>query len=244
MKWFIALLGLIAFTNAHAFSRVPSVPEDMPAWRIGYAMSTLYPAEVTQAYGVNDSRDWTSFIHNDVLFFGRTEPQKVIKYYPNYDGYSIALGIPVVTKRQVMPTNVLPDSVYLYWSSITNQRFFLTQFNITQKLKREMMIKRKFLTWDGVELDCYEKDIIFGFLPNGNTKVWLDGCGKYKFVTELEPVKEFDMDTFGNVAEAYRADYGESMIERAKQFGATLDPIPWDKVNKVQTNEEITKLEL
>ncbi|MEF1254986.1 DUF2931 family protein [Vibrio sp. M260112] len=178
------------------------------------------------------------------FFFGRTELKEMRKYAPNYDGYSIALGIPVAIKRQVMPTNVLPDRVYLYWASITNQRFFLTQFNITQKLKREMMVKRKFLTWDEVELDCYEKDIIFGFLPNGNTKVWLDGCGEYKFVTELEPIEEFDMDTFGNEAEAYRIDYGESMKERAKQLGATLDPIPWDKVNKVYSKEEITKLEL
>ncbi|MGD8233073.1 DUF2931 family protein [Vibrio sp. TRT 1302] len=238
----ILLAGVL--TTYCSFNRGSSVPEDMPAWRIGYAMSTLYPAEVTQAYGVNDSRDWTSFIHNDVLFFGRTEPQKVIKYYPNYDGYSIALGIPVTTKSQIMPTNVLPDSVYLYWASVTNQRFFATKFDLTPKMKKVMSTKEPFTRFDGFKTHCYRSDIIFGFLPNGNTKVWLDGCGEYKFVTELEPIKELDMDTFGNVAEAYQADYGESMIERAKQLGATLDPIPWDKVNKVYSTEKITKLEL
>ncbi|TMX38399.1 nitroreductase [Vibrio sp. Hep-1b-8] len=244
MKWFIALLVLIAFTNANAFSRVPNVPEDMPAWRIGYAMSTLYPVKVTQAYGVNDSRGWTSFIHNDVLFFGRTELKEMRKYAPNYDGYSIALGIPVEIKSQVAPTSALPDSIYLYWASVTNQRFFATKFDLTPKMKTVMSTKEPFIRFDGFNTHCYRSDIVFGFLPNGNTKVWLDGCGEYKFVTELEPIKELDMDSFGNDAEIIRDNYSEDMAERAKQLGATLDPIPWDKVNKVFSKEEITKLEL
>ncbi|MEF1254985.1 DUF2931 family protein [Vibrio sp. M260112] len=244
MKWFIAVLGLITFTNANAFSRVPDVPEDMPKWRVGYAMSTLYPVKVTQAYGVNDSRGWTSFIHNDVLFFGRTELKEMRKYAPNYDGYSIALGIPVEIKSQVAPTSVLPDSIYLYWASVTNQRFFATKFDLTPKMKTVMSTKEPFIRFDGFNTHCYRSDIVFGFLPNGNTKVWLDGCGEYKFVTELEPVEEFDMDTFGNDAEIIRDNYSEDMAERAKQLGATLDPIPWEKVNKVYSKEEITKLEL
>ena len=244
MKWLIAVLGLITFTNVNAFSRVPDVPEDMPNWRVGYAMSTLYPVKVTQAYGVNDSRGWTSFIQLDMHFMTRTQLEKVREYYPNYDGFSISLGMHVPPKRQVMATNVFPDSVYIYWSSVTNQSFFATKFDLTPKMKTVMSTKEPFTRFDGFKTHCYRSDIVFGFLPNGNTKVWLDGCGEYKFVTELEPVEEFDMDTFGNDAEIIRDNYSEDMAERAKQLGATLDPIPWDKVNKVYSKEEITKLEL
>ncbi|MGY5540523.1 DUF2931 family protein [Vibrio brasiliensis] len=243
IKWFIALLGLIVFTNANAFSRVPSVPKDMPKWRIGYAMSTLYPAKVTKAYGVNEEHDWTSFIHNDQQYLYRTKYEYAKRSHKDYSGYGIALGVPVGFSSQIGGTQTLPDSVYIYWSSITNQRFFATKFDLTPKMKTVMSTKEPFTRFDGFKTHCYRSDIVFGFLPNGNTKVWLDGCGEYKFVTELEPIEEFDMDTFGNEAEAYRIDYGESMKERAKQLGATLDPIPWDKVNKVFTKEEITKLD-
>ncbi|WP_171052194.1 hypothetical protein [Vibrio sp. Hep-1b-8] len=54
------------------------------------------------------------------------------------------------------------------------------------------------------------------------------------------------MDTFGNDAEIYRITYGKRMAERAKQakqLGVTVEPIPWDKVNKVYCNDEITQLE-
>ncbi|MCZ4294071.1 DUF2931 family protein [Vibrio sinaloensis] len=238
----ILLAGVL--TTYCSFNRGSSVPEDMPAWRIGYAMSTLYPAKVTNAYGVNELRDWTSFIQLDMHFITRTQLEKVREYYPNYDGFSISLGMHVPPKRQVMPTNVLPDSVYLYWSSITNQRFFATKFDLTPKMKKVMSTKEPFTRFDGFKTHCYRSDIIFGFLPNGNTKVWLDGCGEYKFVTELAPVAELDADTFGNDAEIYRINYGKRMAERAKLLGATLDPIPWDKVNKVYSTEKITKLEL
>ena len=99
-----------------------------------------------------------------------------------------------------------------------------------------MTIKRKFITWDGAQLDCYEKDIIFGFLPNGNTKIWLDGYGEYKYITEIAADAELEADTFGNNSDIYKANYSDRIAERAKQAGVSIDPIPWDKVNKVYSD--------
>ncbi|TMX32320.1 DUF2931 family protein [Vibrio sp. Hep-1b-8] len=230
IKWFIALLGLIPYANANAFSRAPNVPEDMPKWRVGYAMSTLYPVKVTKAYGENKQGGWISFVHNYLQYFYRTEYDYMTKSYPSYDGYGIVLGAPIGYSSQVAGTNNLPDSITIYWTSISNAKSFITQFELPDRLKDQMVIKDKYITWDGVELECYRNDIVFGFIPNGITKIWIRGCAEYKFVTELEPIKELDMDSFGNDAEIYRINYGKRMAERAKQLGATLDPIPWDKV--------------
>ncbi|MGD8118871.1 DUF2931 family protein [Vibrio sp. TRT 29B02] len=243
IKWFIALLVLITFTNANAFSRVPNVPEDMPKWRVGYAMSTLYPAKVLRAYGNNEQLGWTSFLHNDQQYLYRSKFEYIKKSYPNYDGYGMVLGAPIGYSRQVSGTNNLPDSITIYWASISNAKSYVTLLELPNNLKKQMSTKRKYITWDNVELDCYKVTIVFGFLPNGNTKVWLYGCGEYNFITELAPAEELDADTFGNDAEIYRINYGKRMAERAKQLGATLDPIPWDKVNKVYCNDEITQLE-
>ncbi|MCZ4294073.1 DUF2931 family protein [Vibrio sinaloensis] len=237
----ILLAGVL--TTYCSFNRGSSVPEDMPKWRVGYAMSTLYPAKVTKAYGVSEEYNWTSFIHNDQQYLYRTRYEYVDRSQQEYSGYEVALGIPVGFSGQIGGTKTLPDSIYIYWSSITNQRFFATKFDLTPKMKKVMSTKEPFTRFDGFKTHCYRSDIIFGFLPNGNTKVWLDGCGEYKFVTELAPVAELDADTFGNDAEIYRINYGERMAERAKQLGATLDPIPWDKVNKVYSKDEITQLE-
>ncbi|WCP65876.1 DUF2931 family protein [Vibrio tubiashii] len=242
MKQLIATLLLVVPVVSNAFAKVPSVPEDMPKWRIGYAMSSLYPAKVTKAYGVNNDADWTSFVHNDLHFIRRTELDRVLDKLPNYNGFGIPLGSAVGVLPQVAGTQTLPDSVFVYWASISNTRFFVTKFDLTKEVKAAMVTKRKMTTWDGAILDCYQSDIVFGFLPNGNTKVWLDGCGEYKYVTELMPDAELEADSRGNNAEIYKANYSARIADRAEQANVILDPIPWDKVNKVYSNYEITEL--
>ncbi|WP_100752233.1 DUF2931 family protein [Vibrio salilacus] len=225
-----------------AFAKVPSVPEDMPKWRIGYAMSSLYPAKITEAYGVNEEKDWTSFVHNDLQFIRRTELDRILGKLPNYNGFGIPLGSAVGIFPQVAGTKTLPDSVFIYWASISNARFFVTKFDLTKEVKSLMVTKRQMTTWDGAVLDCYQNDIVFGFLPNGNTKVWLDGCGEYKYVTELMPDAELEADSRGNNAEIYKANYGARITKRTEEVGETLDPIPWDKVNKVYFSEKIKQV--
>lgn len=244
MNWFIAVLGLIAFTNASAFSRVPDVPEDMPNWRVGYAMSTLYPAEVTQAYGVNDSRDWTSFVHNDQQYMFRTDYAYIEQSYPDYDGFGIPLGAPIGYSDQISGTNLLPDSIYIYWTSIATQTFYTTKWDLTMEVKKIMSTKEQYIRRDGFNRKCYRIAAIFGFLPNGNSKVWLRGCGEYIYITELMPIAQRKLDTPINANGIFENAYVKQVIERAEQLGVSIDPIPWDKVNKVYSSDEITKLEL
>lgn len=232
----ISALLLIMSTASCAFVKTPSVADDMPQWRIGYAMSSLYPAKITQAYGINEEQDWTSFIHNDMHFMRRTNLARVRKSIPEYNGLGIALGVPVVEINQVAGTQSLPDTVYIYWASITNQRFFTTKWKLTPEIKEMMRTKEQYTTWEGVVSDCYRTDMIFGFLPNGNTKIWLDGCGEYKYITEIAADAELEADTFGNDAEIYRANYSDRIAERAKQAGVSIDPIPWNEVNKVYSD--------
>ncbi|MGD8120563.1 DUF2931 family protein [Vibrio sp. TRT 2004] len=244
MKWFIALLGLIAFTNTHAFSRVPSVPEDMPKWRVGYAMPTLYPVKVKQAYGVNEQQNWTSFVHNDQQYMFRTDYAYIKQSYPDYDGFGVPLGAPIGYSTQISGTNTLPDSIYIFWTSISTQTFYTTKWDLTQKVKKIMSTKDQYTRRDGFNKKCYRVETIFGFLPNGNSKVWLRGCGEYIYISELAPIAQQKLDIPKNTDGSFKNVYVERVIERAKQLGATLDPIPWDKVNKVYSTEKITKLEL
>ncbi|EEX92499.1 hypothetical protein VIOR3934_15796 [Vibrio orientalis CIP 102891 = ATCC 33934] len=236
MKQLMATLLLLVPVVSNAFAKVPSVPEDMPQWRIGYAMSSLYPAKVTEAYGVNEEQDWTSSVHNDMHFMRRSDLNRIRQDIADYDGFGLVLGTPVTKISQVTGTQTLPDSVYLYWASISNQRFFTTKWDLPADIKTLMSTKETFTRYDGVVRDCYRTDMIFGFLPNGNTKVWLRGCGEYKYITELAPDAELEADTFGNDAAIYRANYSKRIAERSEDAGALLDPIPWDRVNKVYSD--------
>ncbi|USD42557.1 DUF2931 family protein [Vibrio sp. SCSIO 43135] len=233
---------LFASGLAFAFSKTPGTPVDMPNWRIGYAMSSLYPAKVTRAYGVNVDAGWTSYVHNDMHFLSRTEFDKIKESTPSYDGVGLALGVPVTNKRQVSGTNVLPDTIYIEWASISNRRFFTTKWTLSKELKQLMSSKETYTRWDGFETTCYRTDIIFGFLPNGNTKIWLRGCGEYRYITEIEADVELQADTFGNDASIYRENYGDLIYKRAQELDVPITPIPWDKVSKVYANEEFIKV--
>nr|WP_235604278.1 DUF2931 family protein [Photobacterium kishitanii] len=87
---------------------------------------------------------------------------------------------------------------------------------------------------------CYQSQFDFGFLPNGQVKVWLEGCGKYTYVTELSPTSSPETDYNGNLSTAYKHDYEEELCIRVKEAKATLTPIPWNKVNKIYTSKNYT----
>ncbi|KJG05705.1 hypothetical protein UB33_13155, partial [Photobacterium angustum] len=87
---------------------------------------------------------------------------------------------------------------------------------------------------------CYQTTFDFGFLPNGQVKVWLEGCGKYTYITELSPTSTPETDYNGNSSTAYKHDYEDELNIRAENANATLTPIPWDKVNKVYTSKHFT----
>ncbi|MGD8110992.1 DUF2931 family protein [Vibrio sp. TRT 17S01] len=143
------------------------------------------------------------------------------------------MGAPVAEKDQVAGARQLPDTIYIYWVSLTNAKFYVTKYNLSENVKKQMITQGIFNFSDGTTDSCYNTDIIFGFLPNGNTKIWLDGCGEYIYLTEIKPDAEVDRDIFGNDAEIYKKNYADRIAKRAEAEGAKLFPIPWDKVNKV-----------
>ncbi|MGD8110993.1 hypothetical protein [Vibrio sp. TRT 17S01] len=69
MRYVVLLASLLLSVSINAFSKAIDIQTDFPKWHIGYAMSSLYPVKVTQAYGINEEQDWTSYIHNEMHFW-------------------------------------------------------------------------------------------------------------------------------------------------------------------------------
>ncbi|GAA5647344.1 DUF2931 family protein [Vibrio proteolyticus] len=232
----ILVFNLCQFSPAFAFVSASTLPEDLLAWRIGIASPSFYPAHLTKGYGVNESENWTSLLHNETpgATLSATSLKGVRSLDPDYDGFGLYIGTGVNYIRQVAETNHLPDTVYLYWVSLFNQRFFVTKFELTDDIKQRMMV----LTTSpyNAKRTCYQSDLIFGLLPNGHAKVWIAGCNRFSYLTELEPAAENSKDTDGRNAESYRSSWTfERIQKRADEEKVSLTPIPWDKVNKTYT---------
>ncbi|MBF4259394.1 DUF2931 family protein, partial [Vibrio anguillarum] len=90
---------------------------------------------------------------------------------------------------------------------------------------------------------CYRTEFVFGLLPNGQAKVWLRGCGEIIYLAELGPDRVLDRDSNGFDEERYKqGSLLNDIQQRAKDAGVSIAPIPWDKVNKVYSMEEIKSL--
>ncbi|PSU88013.1 hypothetical protein C0W35_20950 [Photobacterium kishitanii] len=217
------------------------VPDEVPDWTVAYAMPSFYPVRVTKAYGINKTEDWTSILHTHSQFMTVSGLKRVKEFLPDYDGYGLPLAFATMGGyRQVQYTNHLPDRVVLYWTSLFDAKFYITELNITPKMKALMYQKQNQVEADGIRRSCYQTAFDFGFLPNGQVKVWLEGCGKYTYVTELSPTSSPETDYNGNSSTAYKHDYEEELSIRAKEAKATLTPIPWNKVNKIYTPKNYT----
>ena len=218
--------------SSFAFSSVPELPDDFFPWRIGISMPSFYPAKVTKAYAVNEEQDWTVLMHNHMTYMGSSQLKVVRGIIPEYDGFGLPLAPSFSILKQLNKTKQLPDTIYLYWVSLYNQRFFLTKYDIPQKVKNRMMIPYP-RSYNNTR-SCYKTELYFGLLPNGNAKVWLAGCHRnFEFIEEVEPTAELDKDTSGHTAEVYYHEYYDDLKSRAESEGVTLDPIPWEKVNHV-----------
>ncbi|WP_236689956.1 DUF2931 family protein, partial [Photobacterium angustum] len=73
-------------------------------------------------------------------------------------------------------------------------KFYITELDVTPKMKALMYTQQNHVEADGIRQTCYQSIFDFGFLPNGQVKVWLKGCGKYTYVTELSPTSMPDTD--------------------------------------------------
>ncbi|MBD1564355.1 DUF2931 family protein [Vibrio sp. S12_S33] len=217
------------------------------AWSVSVAMPSFYPVRVTQAYGVNEAQNWTSPLHTFSQFMRISDLKNVQGWLPEYDGF----GLPVhsfamnTQGEQVVKIKLPPDSLYLYWVSLINTQFYVTKYTVSEDVKSLMGQKSLYQNRDGsLGNVCYRTEFVFGLLPNGQAKVWLRGCGEIIYLTELAPDKVMDRDSHGFGVEKYKQPGSslERIHKRAEDAGVLIDPIPWDKVNKVYSMEEIKSL--
>ncbi|WBA16803.1 DUF2931 family protein [Salinivibrio proteolyticus] len=142
----------------------------------------------------------------------------------------------------------LPDSIYIYWTSLINMRFFVTKYDLSPKVKELMAKKLHYTRSDGSKgLPCYRTELFFGMLPNGKAKVWLWGCGKFIYLAELDPVREKDRDQNGTTADEYRqgptpTPTPQRVRQRGIDAGVSTIPIPWEKVGKVYSKNTVELL--
>lgn len=239
----LLLLALVSLPCA-AFSKVPEVPQDKRQWRIGVTTPSFYNVEVSQAYGVNERENWTSLLFSYSQLSNFNNLENIQRWFPDYDGFGIALNPGAgVAPAQMGGTNHLPDSIYVYWTSMHDLKFYVTKFDLSDKIKA-LMLNKKSYRYAGSDIPCYINDFSLGMLPNGQVKVWLSGCLDYIYVGELAPFKIMQKDYEGFGVDIYKksAVY-DVFINRQKQandLGEPLFPIPWDKVNKTYWRKDIT----
>ncbi|AQM21258.1 DUF2931 family protein [Vibrio anguillarum] len=245
IKAILIILSLCLLSScASNANNAKYVPRDK--WRVGVVMPSFYPVKVTQAYGVNENENWTSLLHSFTpQSFSNSELSNARKKLPNYDGFGLPLhAISITSRYQIGGTNHLPDSVYLYWVSLVNTQFYVTKYIVPESIKQLMAKQDSYTRANGFVVNpCYRTDFVFGLLPNGQAKVWLRGCGETVYLAELAPDKVMDRDSNGFTADTYKeASYLGRIHQRAKDAGVSIDPIPWDKVDKVYSMEEIKYL--
>ena len=236
IRHLIAVFVFVLSFPVLAFVRSPSLPEDFPPWQVRISTPSFYPVKVGRSYGINEAQDWTSLMHNDTsaAAMAASRLSNIRALLPDYDGFALPLGSGNRRLPQIAAMRDLPDSIYVYWTSLFDQRFFVTQLKLSKEIKTKMLARQQFLYNKNVS--CFENEVVFGLLPNGQAKVWLSGCGTYTFIDEIAPVKESDKSIDGRDAASYRKGWEyQDILERAKSENATIDPIPWDRVNQVVT---------
>ncbi|WP_217535503.1 DUF2931 family protein [Vibrio cholerae] len=215
------------------------------AWSISVTMPSFYPANVTQVYGVNDKENWTALLHGYLHTMRNSELKRIQERFTDYDGFGLSLLNTTMGVQIGTGTTHLPDTLYLYWVSLFDTKFYVTKYEIPTSVKQLIATKTTYTRRDGAIVDsCYRAEFIFGLLPNGQAKVWLDGCGETIYLTELAPDQILDRDSNGVKFDSYRKSSSFADVQqRAKDAGVELESIPWDKVNKVYSRYEIKTLD-
>ncbi|EGR0308925.1 DUF2931 family protein [Vibrio cholerae] len=242
MKKMILLLSVLLLNSCSTNAEYKT--EQPWAWSISVTMPSFYPANVTQVYGVNDKENWTALLHGYLHTMRNSELKRIQERFTDYDGFGLSLLNTTMGVQIGTGTTHLPDTLYLYWVSLFDTKFYVTKYEIPTSVKQLIATKTTYTRRDGAIVDsCYRAEFIFGLLPNGQAKVWLDGCGETIYLTELAPDQILDRDSNGVKFDSYRKSSSFADVQqRAKDAGVELEPIPWDKVNKVYSRYEIKTL--
>ncbi|ELN6892738.1 DUF2931 family protein [Vibrio cholerae] len=242
MKKMILLLSVLLLNSCSTNAEYKT--EQPWAWSISVTMPSFYPANVTQVYGVNDKENWTALLHGYLHTMRNSELKRIQERFTDYDGFGLSLLNTTMGVQIGTGTTHLPDTLYLYWVSLFDTKFYVTKYEIPTSVKQLIATKTTYTRRDGAIVDsCYRAEFIFGLLPNGQAKVWLSGCGETIYLTELAPDQILDRDSNGVKFDSYRKSSSFADVQqRAKDAGVELEPIPWDKVNKVYSRYEIKTL--
>ncbi|GIB12649.1 nitroreductase [Vibrio cholerae] len=242
MKKMILLLSVLLLNSCSTNAEYKT--EQPWAWSISVTMPSFYPANVTQVYGVNDKENWTALLHGYLHTMRNSELKRIQERFTDYDGFGLSLLNTTMGVQIGTGTTHLPDTLYLYWVSLFDTKFYVTKYEIPTSVKQLIATKTTYTRRDGAIVDsCYRAEFIFGLLPNGQAKVWLSGCGETIYLTELAPDEILDRDSNGVKFDSYRKSSSFADVQqRAKDAGVELEPIPWDKVNKVYSINEIKTL--
>ncbi|MHA6608970.1 DUF2931 family protein [Photobacterium damselae] len=163
------------------------------------------------------------------------------------------IGTPLVdflNQTVLSPTTLnpyIPDAVVVTWYWDYNFRQYLTYFVLPEKAKKLMSIPQKIIV-RGITRNCYQNEITFAMLPNGDANVWITGCNKLTYAGLIPPGKppQNIMNIIDTVSPnfKYRAtkDYAnplpdlkkavtDEVSSRLKEVGLTpSDPPPVDKI--------------
>ncbi len=214
---------ILFFSTSCAKQNYPD-DERFKPWRIGAAISYSHFSAVEQAYGVNETEDWTSvMLPYGNLTGPRLDLENYQSYsYPEYDGSSLVLDSFLnFTPNQVgLGFKTLPEHLYVYWRN--NGTDYATVVEVTPKIKAAATKAYPHPSWRFEGENCYQTDFIFGLLPDGRAQLWLKGCRIYTYVGEYQPTK---------------------VMQSADPSKRKDKLISWDKVNQVWYDKEKYKMQ-
>ncbi|CAG9295114.1 DUF2931 family protein [Celerinatantimonas diazotrophica] len=228
---FVALLPLVACQAQ------PEQTDNRDRWLIGYVAPSIYPVEINDMNAMNKNGEPMAAIRTQVQFIGQ-KIQSVRKIFPHYDGYTLPLSVFTTQETGQMGggTTELPDYFEIKWTSVVNLKRYQTRVNITKQIRD--IINQGTLSAPpdrpSEQEECHYFVFNFGFLPDGRVKVWLGGCGPFKYIETLQPYKVYGMDGFGLGNKRFIKRYQPKFVKFIQKQGYP-DPrnIPWEKVNKV-----------
>ena len=232
-KTILTLISALLLSACSQTQGTEDVPEDMWNWRIGLSMPSFYPIKVSSAYGVSIQEGWHSPMLGQSRVMSRSTLEKIRRDVPKYDGFGLPLASGILTQLvQMRHTNHLPDKIVIAWTSLYNSKFYITEFDVTPEIKKRMYTKQN--ESYNARLSCYQSDFDFGFMPNGQVKVWIGGCGRYTYITELAPSATPETDSMGSNAAIYdKSSKKRRIIQRAKDANVITVPLPLDKIHQV-----------
>ncbi|MBD1557851.1 DUF2931 family protein [Vibrio sp. S9_S30] len=229
IKHALFLLALLLFPMNLLAQTPQDNDEGLAPWKISVVTSPFYAISARNIIGINYQEDWSSpmmpFSQQLYRRF-RTYESVTKKRLPNYDGLGLPLDYLAVSGTHPFLEYVsLPDEIDIHWNSTLERRSFFYSFKLTKEIKAIMRTPRK----SPRNTKCYYRRLVFGLIPGGSIKVWLDGCGKYEY---LSSYTSEELDTYV-VHGKYQEGLAKRIKKKADELGIPLFPIVKERVEKV-----------